>query len=81
MSLGMTYQLKIKTKVIYPMKPLLKVNNAGKLLSFPNGLCLYNGGTHTGILLLNNQWITFSLSYDWKMSMNIKDFGNFYLTY
>ena len=34
---------------------LPKVNNAGKLLSFPNGLCLYNGGTHTGILLLHNQ--------------------------
>ena len=24
-----------------------KCKNAGKLLSFPNGLCLYNGGTHT----------------------------------
>ena len=67
------------------MKPLPNVNNAGKVLSFPNGLCLYNGGTHTGIILLKNyfetiQWIAFNLSHDWKMSINIKDFGNFHLT-
>ena len=30
----------------------INVNNAGKLLSFPNGLCLYNGGTHTLDLLI-----------------------------
>ena len=34
------------------MKPLPNVNNAAKLLSFPNGLCLYNGGTQTQDILI-----------------------------
>ena len=38
--------------MIYPTKPLQNVNNAAKLLSFPNGLCLYNGSTHTLDILI-----------------------------
>ena len=34
------------------MKPLPNVNNAAKLLLLPNGLCLYNGGTHTLDILI-----------------------------
>ena len=54
MCLGMTCQLKLDQnftilciEVIYSNETSPKCKNAGKLLSFPNGLCLYNGGTHT----------------------------------
>ena len=38
--------------MIYPTKPLPNVNNAAKLLLLPNGLCLYNGSTHTLDILI-----------------------------
>ena len=44
-------------EVIYSNETSPKCKNAGKLLSFPNGLCLYNGGTHTGqIMCITNEF-------------------------
>ena len=66
MCLGMTCQLKIKlynplyrSDLFNETSP--KCKNAGKLLSFPNDLCLYNGGMqHTGLTtcIINEFFLT-----------------------